>query len=794
MSGFDQLANRLKQKLHLGGDSSFGSSGSPSHVGSASWGEQPQHSPYYQGYPSYGASAPPQNYTGHQTPIPQNDYQRFDTTWQGSPPFAGASRPYDALEANHPIPPPIPPRPVSQQQRSKEAGAVIPSPPAGRPAAGAIYAPGTYPTPELPLYPLGRHVILHSQSESDFTDKTIRDALSDTSSPLTVYLPRRSRWLVHSTIQLSDFQELATEGYPTDEKEMAIIDAQEDCDGHVLHAFSKSGIRIRNLVIEGNKEKYGWNEKGAVMVQLGGAPARNQVLDRCILRNTRHWSTVQAFEGATNIRITNNIIGPAGVGCDEAEFRWADGISYACEDGLVAGNLVRDTTDGAIVLFSAPGSLVTSNTIVTEKRLGLGAINMVDFNPHEGKYLYTRVDHNTIVTAGNYLEIGIGQGPSVWGAQSKRQIIRGAYVTNNLITRDLRHIDGPVWEERLGTGNIGYGFPVGSDVANWVCIGNVSEPSVQWGNAEGDEADISSLVLQNEFKEGKVWGLIAIKPGESKAMVFHGGNDLRARLGDNIDLSGGIRILFRQEDAELCVISLSEGGRVLWQAGVSGNINPHRPDYRNATLTFSEGGKLAIVNSENQNNIWFDFTPHIPRERKQDHEQSKRPPSRPRLVFSSSKPHVRITSPSPENFLLYASSYSYPHQYGFPFGSYTARSIPSSPRNPGGGAFVYTMSPERRFVIIYTQKAFHELHWPLDPGAFRIVHDFGGETSQDDRKCTLFFQGDGNLVLSTGEGQATWASGTCGDREAVELRFGDGSPQEPYVELIGRNGQRVWST
>jgi hypothetical protein len=30
------------------------------------------------------------------------------------------------------------------------------------------------------------------------------------------------------------------------------------------------------------------------------------------------------------------------------------------------------------VLFNAPGTLVTSNTIVAKTRLGLGAINMVD--------------------------------------------------------------------------------------------------------------------------------------------------------------------------------------------------------------------------------------------------------------------------------------------------------------------------------------------------------------------------------------------------------------------------------
>ncbi len=390
------------------------------------------------------------------------------------------------------------------------------------------------------------------------------------------------------------------------------------------------------------------------------------------------------------------------------------------------------------------------------------------------------MDHNTIITAGHYLEIGIGQGPSVWWAQSKRQVIRGAFVTNNLITRDLRQIHGPVPRgqehpsgEHLGTGAIGYGFPVGSDVANWVCMGNVSDSSVQysgdisstldpppgylnaapgpfihdrWGNSEGDEADISSLMLQNEFKEGKVWGLIAVKPGESKVIAYNGGDELRARLGNNVDLFGGIRILLRPDDGELCVIQHSEGDRILWQAGASGNINPHRPDFNNALLTFSRGGKMAIVNSENEDDVWFDFTPHIPKEPKNQHPDNNRPPSRAQLVFSSSKPYIRITSPEPERFLLYSSSYSYRQQYGFPFGSYVARSVPPSPRNSSGGALIYTISPQRRFVILYTQRAFHEIHWPLDHNAFQVLHDFGGERGEDDRKCILFFQGDGNLV------------------------------------------------
>lgn len=98
--------------------------------------------------------------------------------------------------------------------------------------------------------------------------------------------------------------------------------------------------------------------------------------------------------------MTNNLIGPAGFGDDAEEGgHWADGISYAAQNGLVAGNRILDATDGGIgesescpdgecgaqlystVIFGAPGTLVTSNTIITSTRLGLGAINMVDYGP-----------------------------------------------------------------------------------------------------------------------------------------------------------------------------------------------------------------------------------------------------------------------------------------------------------------------------------------------------------------------------------------------------------------------------
>lgn len=70
-------------------------------------------------------------------------------------------------------------------------------------------------------------------------------------------------------------------------------------------------------------------------------------------------------------------------------------ISFAGSNGLVAGNEIIDATDGAIgnirkfftlpslklfkVVFGAPGTLVISNTIISQNRITLGGINMVDF-------------------------------------------------------------------------------------------------------------------------------------------------------------------------------------------------------------------------------------------------------------------------------------------------------------------------------------------------------------------------------------------------------------------------------
>ena len=56
------------------------------------------------------------------------------------------------------------------------------------------------------------------------------------------------------------------------------------------------------------------------------------------------------------------------------------------QHSLVENNTLTDATDGAIVIFGAPYTIVHNNTIRALTRTLLGAINMVDFAPYSGNF------------------------------------------------------------------------------------------------------------------------------------------------------------------------------------------------------------------------------------------------------------------------------------------------------------------------------------------------------------------------------------------------------------------------
>ncbi len=154
----------------------------------------------------------------------------------------------------------------------------------------------------------------------------------------------------------------------------------------------------------------------------------------------------------------DNELGPAG----QQDGTWADGISMACTNSIIRNNTITDATDGGIVIFGAPGSVIEDNVIRASTRVLLGGINMVDFGPYDGDYTNTRVRRNVIDAAGAVIRIGLGMGHRVWlcldpvNPNPPDPTLFGAVVTGNTLRGNFMQ----------------YGFAV-DGVRDWTVTGNV---------------------------------------------------------------------------------------------------------------------------------------------------------------------------------------------------------------------------------------------------------------------------------------------------------------------------------
>jgi parallel beta-helix repeat protein len=98
-----------------------------------------------------------------------------------------------------------------------------------------------------------------------------------------------------------------------------------------------------------------------------GGPNSNQLIEYVRSYDPRSWSCLHIAEGdlrCNNVTVQNNDIGPCG---SDAWMEWADGISVSCRSTIVRNNMINSPTDGGIVLFGAPDSIVENNTIWVTK-------------------------------------------------------------------------------------------------------------------------------------------------------------------------------------------------------------------------------------------------------------------------------------------------------------------------------------------------------------------------------------------------------------------------------------------
>jgi hypothetical protein len=195
---------------------------------------------------------------------------------------------------------------------------------------------------------------------------------------------------------------------------------------------------------------------GGANIEMGGANS-NQLIEYVHSYDTRSWSCLHVAEGSllcNNVVVQNNDIGP----CGSDKFQeWADGISVSCRSAVVRNNEVTDATDGGVVLFGSPGTIVEYNTIrVISVRYTsvhhfagdlspvlssgqstlLGGINMVDFLPWDGDYTGTVVQNNTIMG-------GFAAGSSTSASQNDGDNADNAIIKSVIFQR-ARHIHSQV--------------------------------------------------------------------------------------------------------------------------------------------------------------------------------------------------------------------------------------------------------------------------------------------------------------------------------------------------------------
>ncbi|KAM7218718.1 hypothetical protein V8F06_005872 [Rhypophila decipiens] len=269
---------------------------------------------------------------------------------------------------------------------------------------------------------------------------TINSALQRGGSGAVVQLCPSSVFTISETIQFTaPNQELSTQGYPTDGTRAKVVIAPGSNITSAVWGRWTSGVKVRNLHIDGNRPNAGVFG-GDALVEMGGG-AEGQVVSHNVITNTRSWSCLHYIGSGQDNNpcrggtVAQNTIGPCGQeGTDSnGNGLWADGISFECVNSVVSSNNITGPTDGGIVIFGSPGSQFLDNIITSSStQLGFGAINMVDPS-YGGNYSHVVVSGNTIIGQGStgLFNLGIGIGNQVWSNQHPNPYFGPATITNN---------------------------------------------------------------------------------------------------------------------------------------------------------------------------------------------------------------------------------------------------------------------------------------------------------------------------------------------------------------------------
>lgn len=272
------------------------------------------------------------------------------------------------------------------------------------------------------------------------SQEVINRALSETGN-VAVLCQGAVFELTESVVMRGNGQRIFTQGLPTDDRRAVLRLASPALTTAVVMK-DRSDAVLSHVVVDGNRPGLGYYGIGGALVSAGGA-SRGQTIRSVKIQEPRGWTSLHLIEGdgsgaCTGAVVENNSVGPAG----SSDGTWSDGISMACRDSTVRGNQIVDATDGGIVVFGAPGTVVENNTIRAITRRMLGGINLVDYQPYQGDFRGTIVRNNLIEAASAPIQIAMAMGLRPWvcladGVADHEFLLYGGTVTGNTLRGSL---------------------------------------------------------------------------------------------------------------------------------------------------------------------------------------------------------------------------------------------------------------------------------------------------------------------------------------------------------------------
>ena len=323
----------------------------------------------------------------------------------------------------------------------------------------------------------------------------------------------------HSVFEVSEpiifsapYQRLYTEGMPTGEGRALIKVVDESVvTAVVMHKLDN--CRFESVVVDGNRKSLGSArvvDYDKPLIKAGGE-GRGQVIRNIHAFDARGRMVIHLAEGVvyqrcTGATIEDSAFGPAG----SIERRHhSSGIAVSCQKSVIRRNKVVDVTDGGILIYGAPGSMIEDNEIIADQRACKGGINLVAYEPYDGRYEGTTVRRNIVHAKNSAVRVGIAMGSRTWQCLDDEAVMRrllwGASVEDNILKGDLMHYGYAIDGVRDWTAMNNTDFATHLGVPAMACVGQ-SDPSAPSGFLI--DRSSSSGNFQNEFKDGRVQMLL----------------------------------------------------------------------------------------------------------------------------------------------------------------------------------------------------------------------------------------------------------------------------------------------